>query len=209
MKLKVHAQDGKQVGEVELSDAMFGGRVNTALLHQVLTMYAANQRQGTAKAKGRSEVSGGGAKPFKQKGTGNARAGSNTSPVWVRGSKAFGPRPRDYWARIPRSMRLLALQNAVAARAQESRLMVVDGLKCDPAKTKTMASMVKALSLDGVRTLLVTDGLDQTVFRCGRNIKNLSIVPFSALNAALVVNSDTLVLAAKGLVGRLEEAVSK
>jgi len=208
MKLKLYSQDGKQTGTVDLSDAVFGGKVNEALLHQVVTMYAANSRQGTAKAKGRSEVSGGGAKPFRQKGTGRARAGSNTSPIWVRGGKAFGPQPRDYWRRIPRKMRVLALRYALSARAQDERMMVLESISCEPAKTKTVAAVLNSLELGEKRSLLVTDGADQTLFRCGRNVKNLQIVPLAQLNAAEVVRSDRVILGNKELVGKLEEAVT-
>ncbi len=208
MNVKVFSQDGKQVGTVEFSDAVFGGEVNTALLHQVLAMYDANQRQGTSRAKTRSEVSGGGTKPWRQKGTGRARSGSNTSPVWVRGAKAHGPKPRSYWSRIPRAMRVLALRHALSARAREEGMVVVDGVNCEPAKTRTVAAMLKALPLSGARCLLVTDGSDQTMYRCGRNIRNVQVVPVSGLNAAMVLKSDTVVLCKKELVGKLEEAVT-
>lgn len=208
MELKVYTQDGKQAGTVELSDAVFGGTINQALVHQVVTMYAANGRQGTSKAKGRSEVSGGGAKPFRQKGTGRARAGSNTSPVWVRGGKAFGPQPRSYRCRIPKTMRVLALRHALSSRAQGERMLVLESLRCEPAKTKTIASVLQSLQLSGARSLLVVDGADETLCRCGRNIPNLSIVPVAFLNAAEVLKSDNVILGNKELVGKLEEAVT-
>lgn len=208
MKLKVYTQDGKQSGTVDLSDKVFGGEINGALLHQVVTMYASNRRQGTSKAKGRSEVMGGGAKPFRQKGTGRARAGSNTSPVWVRGGKAFGPKPRDYMRRIPRALRVQALRHALSSRAQDERMVVLEKVACEPAKTKTIATMLGSLELAKGRNLLVTDGVDQELYRCGRNIRDLDIVPLSFLNAAEVLRSDNVILSNKELVGKLEEAVT-
>ena len=209
MKIKVFAQDGKQTGTAELSDDLFGGPVNTPLLHQVVTMYAANRRQGTAKAKGRAEVSGGGTKPWRQKGTGHARSGSNTSPIWVRGGKTFGPVPRDYYSRIPHGVRVLALRHALSSRVQAERVVVVESVSCEPAKTKTVATMLRALPLAAGRILLVTDGLDRMLYRCGRNIRDLSILPLSQLNAAEVLRSSTVVLSAKALVGKLEQAVAQ
>jgi large subunit ribosomal protein L4 len=208
MKLKVYSQDGKEKGTVELSKDLFGGKVNTVLLHDVVTAYAANQRQGTAKSKGRAEVSGGGHKPFRQKGTGNARAGSNTSPVWVRGGKAFGPDPRSYYTRIPQKVRTLALRHALSSRVQDSRVLVVDGIACEPLKTKTVVQMLGALSLGVGRSLIVTDGVDQALYRCGRNIRNLSIIPLSALNAAVVLRNDNIILKTKEIVSKLESAVA-
>ncbi len=208
MKLKMFTQDGKESGAVEVSDSVFGGKVNSALLHQVATMYAANQRQGTSQSRTRAEVSGGGAKPFRQKGTGRARAGSNASPVWVRGGTAFGPEPRNYRRRIPRGMRMLALRHALSSRAQEERMVVVESIACEPAKTKTVAKMIDSLPLNDARVLLVTDGMDATLQRCGRNIKNLSVVPLSFLNAAEVLKSDNVVLASKDLASKLEDVVT-
>jgi large subunit ribosomal protein L4 len=208
MKLKVYSQDGSQLADTELSDELFGGTVNHGLLHQVIKSYQANQRQGTAKAKGRSEVSGGGKKPFKQKGTGRARAGSNTSPLWVRGGKAFGPQPRDYGVRIPKKMRRAALKSALADRAQNDKIMVVDSIVCQKPQTKAIAALLKAMNIEGKRALLVTDMGNDNVFLSARNIRDVRIVQVTSLNALDVVNSENVVLADKNLVKKLEEAVT-
>ena len=207
MKLKIYGQDGKQKGTVELSDRVFGGRVDAGLLHTVVTAMAANRRQGTAKTKGRAEVRGGGKKPWRQKGTGHARAGSNASPVWVRGGKAFGPAPRSYRTRIPRKMRVAALKGALSSRAQADRMVVVDDISCDPPKTKTVATMLRSLPLERGRSLIVTDGVKRNLYQCGRNIRDLTIMPLGMLNAATVVGSENVILCTKDLVGKLEEAV--
>ena len=208
MKIKVFSQDGKQIGETELSDDLFSIEVNEGLLHQVVVSYAANKRQGTAKTKTRVEVSGGGRKPFKQKGTGRARAGSNTSPLWVRGSKAFGPQPRSYASTIPRKLRKAALRSALADRAQNEKLIVVDSVQCAEIKTKTIAQMLHALSLSGRRNLLVITGEDRNLYLSGRNIKNLEVLPVSQLNAASIVRNDTVILGTSELVQKIEEAVT-
>jgi large subunit ribosomal protein L4 len=208
MKLKVYSQEGKQLADTDLSDELFGGEVNTGLLYQVIKSYQANQRQGTAKAKGRSEVSGGGRKPFKQKGTGRARAGSNTSPIWVRGGKAFGPEPRDYSVHIPKKMRRAALKSALSSRAQNDKIVVIESIACEKPRTKLIADLLKALQLQSGRALLITDGGNENVFLSARNLRDLRVVPVSSLNALDIANSDNVVLADKSLVKKLEEAVA-
>jgi large subunit ribosomal protein L4 len=209
MKLKVYTTDGKQTGAVDVSDEIFGGEVNSHLLHQIVKSYLANKRQGTSKTKTRDEVSGGGRKPWKQKGTGRARSGSNTSPVWVRGGKAHGPVPRSYYSVIPQSMRRIALQQALTERIKGEKVLVVDALSCNPAKTKTMATILKALPLTGVRNLILTDGVKEDVFRSGRNIPNVRIIPVATLNALDVLSSDNIILGARDLAGKLEQAVAR
>ena len=153
MKAKVFSQDGKLTGEMELSDGVFGVDVNEHLMYLVVKSLRANKRQGTSKTKSRDEVSGGGKKPWKQKHTGNARAGSNTSPLWVRGGKAHGPVPRDYYTTIPKALRHSALKSALSCRAKEEKVIVVDKISCDAPKTKVIAGMLSALSLAEKRNL--------------------------------------------------------
>ena len=209
MKAKVYTQDGKVKGEVDLADGVFNTDVNTHVLYLVIKSYRANQRQGTAKTKGRSEVSGGGRKPWKQKHTGNARAGSNTSPVWKRGGKAFGPQPRDYYAKIPVTLRKIAMTSALSSRARDEKILVIDKIAMDAPKTKTVASMLSALSLLGKRTLLVIDGANKNVYLSGRNIKNCSVKPVSEINALDVMNNETVVFGAEELLGKIQEAVAR
>jgi large subunit ribosomal protein L4 len=208
MKLKVYSQEGKQLADTDLSDELFGGEINTGLLHQVIKSYLGNLRQGTAKAKGRSEVSGGGRKPFKQKGTGRARAGSNTSPLWVRGGKAFGPDPRDHGVRIPKKLRRSALKLALSDRAQNDKILVIDAMECNKPHTQAIAKLLKCIELQGRRSLLVTDGTNENVYLSGRNIRDVKVVTISSLNALDVVSSDNIVLVDSNLVKKLEEAVT-
>lgn len=207
MKLKVYTQDGKANGDVEVSDSVFGGEVNVHFLHQVIKSYRANRRQGTAKTKSRHEVSGGGKKPWKQKGTGRARAGSNTSPVWVRGGKAFGPVPRDYRNTIPRTLRRQALCQALSARIKEDKVLVLDSLSCESPKTRPVVLMLKALSIEGKRNLILTDGPNKNFLLSGRNIPDLRILEASKLNAYDVLESENIVLGSRSIAAKLESAV--
>jgi large subunit ribosomal protein L4 len=207
MKAKVFSEDGKEKGEMDLADGVFNVEVNEHLMYLVVKALRANKRQGTSKTKSRDEVSGGGKKPWKQKHTGNARAGSNTSPIWVRGGKAHGPVPRDYYSTIPRAMRINALKSALSCRAKEEKILVIDGINTPEPKTKTIASMISALSLDKTRSLLVVDPANKNVYLSGRNIKNLKVRPVSEINALDILNSENIIFGAQELVRKVEEAV--
>ncbi|MBN1576404.1 MAG: 50S ribosomal protein L4 [Chitinispirillaceae bacterium] len=208
MKAKVYLQDGTVKGEMELPESVFGAEVNEVLLHQVITQYLANQRQGAAKTKGRSEVSGGGKKPWRQKGTGRARAGSNTSPIWVRGGKAFGPDPRSYTTVIPRKMRKIALVSALSSRAKENKVIVVEKISCEQPKTKSMVSMMKALSVQGKKNLLVIDADAKNVYLSGRNIRDVDIKPVQELCAYDVVHNENIIFGNERLIEKVQEAVT-
>jgi large subunit ribosomal protein L4 len=208
MKVKVFYQDGKVKGEIDLADGVFNTVVNEQVMYLVVKSYLANRRQGTAKTKGRSEVSGGGRKPWKQKHTGNARAGSNTSPVWVRGGKAFGPTPRNYYGAIPKALRKIALTSALSSRAKEERIAVVSSIACDAPKTKVIASLLEALSLGGRRVLLVIDPASTNVYLSSRNIRDVTVKPVSELNAYDVLNNDALVFGSEEIVKKIEEAAA-
>lgn len=207
MKTKVFSQDGTVAGEMDLADSVFGVDINEHLMFLVVKSLRANQRQGTSKTKKRDEVSGGGKKPWKQKHTGNARAGSNTSPIWVRGSKAHGPKPRDYYTSIPKAMRRNALKSALSCRAKEEKIIVVNKISCDAPKTKMITGMLSALSLADKRNLLLIEGGWKNVYLSGRNVKNLNIRPVSEINAYDVLNNDTIIFGGQELVKKVEEAV--
>jgi large subunit ribosomal protein L4 len=209
MKTKVYTQDGTPKGEMDLPDEVFGADINEHLLYLVVKAYQANQRQGTAKTKGRSEVSGSGSKPWRQKGTGRARSGRNTSPVWVRGGKAFGSIPRDYGSTIPRKMRRKALRCALSSRARDEKVFVIDSLSMEEPKTKSIAALLKALSVADTRTLLVTDGDARNVFLSGRNVKNLNVKAVDDMNALDVLNNENIIFGAEGLVDKVKEAVTQ
>lgn len=208
MKAKLFQQNGQLKGEIDLPQAAFGVDINEHLLHQVVKTYLSNERQGTAKTKGRSEVSGGGKKPWKQKGTGRARAGSNTSPIWVRGGKAHGPVPRDYYSAIPRKMRKLALASALTSRANDEKIIVIDSIACEEPKTKTIAGMLKSLSLNDKKNLLIITGDNTNVYLAARNIKNLQIRPVNELNALDILHSENIIFGGESLVVKMEEAVA-
>ncbi|HON10453.1 MAG TPA: 50S ribosomal protein L4 [Chitinispirillaceae bacterium] len=208
MKAKLYQQDGTVKGQIDLPEDVFGAQVNESLLHQVITQFLANQRQGTAKTKSRAEVSGGGRKPWRQKGTGRARAGSNTSPVWVRGGKAHGPEPRDYYSEIPKKMRRLALASALSSRAKDEKVMVVESISCETPKTRTIADLLKALSVSGQKNLLIIDKEGRNVFLSGRNIRDLEIRPVSEINAYDVLTNENIIFADERLIGKVQEAVA-
>jgi len=209
MKVKIYSIDGKDVGEIDLADNVFGADVNEHLLWEVIKSLRANQRQGTAKTKTRAEVSGGGKKPWKQKHTGNARAGSNTSPLWVRGGKAHGPKPRDYVTNIPKILRTKALISALSSRAKEGKIVVIDKVGIEAPKTKFIVGMLKALSVLDKRNLLIVDPADKNVYLSGRNVKNLHIRPVNEINALDIINNENVIFGEQGLVKKVEEAVTR
>jgi large subunit ribosomal protein L4 len=208
MKIKVYLQDGSEKGDIEVSESVFGAEINEKLLHQVISQYLANQRQGTAKAKGRSEVSGGGKKPWRQKGTGRARAGSNTSPLWVRGGKAFGPEPRSYTSTIPKKMKKLALVSALSSRAKDEKVIVVEKIDCAEPKTRVIDQMLKSLSVSGNKNLLIIDKNDSSIYLSTRNLKNVSVTPVNELNAYDVLNHENIIFGTEALIEKVQEAVS-
>jgi len=209
MKTKVFQQNGSVKGEIELPADVFNAEVNEPLLHQVITQYLANQRQGTAKTKGRSEVSGGGRKPWRQKGTGRARAGSNTSPIWARGGKAFGPDPRNYFSNIPRKLRKLALVSALSSRAGSEKIIIIDSIACEIPKTKTMVQLFKDLAVEGKKNLLIIENEEKNIYLSARNIKNIDIRPVQELTAYDVMRNENIIFGNEKLIAKVQEAVAK
>jgi large subunit ribosomal protein L4 len=210
MKAKLYQQNGTAKGDIDLPDSVFAAEVNEGVLHQVIKSYQANLRQGTAKTKGRSEVSGGGRKPWRQKGTGRARAGSNTSPVWARGGKAFGPVPRDYYTVIPRKLKKLALVSALSSRAADEKVVVVDAIDCAEPKTKAIVTMLEGMNIAGQKNLLIIDNEGvKNLYLSGRNIRDLDIRPVAEINALDIISSENIIFGGESLIGKVEEAVSK
>ena len=209
MNAKLFTQDGKEKGTVELPDEIFGVEVNNALLHLVIKSFLANQRQGTAKTKGRKEVSGGGKKPFRQKGTGRARAGSNTSPVWVRGGKAFGPVPRNYGGTIPKKMRRAALCSALTSRAKDERILIIEQVSLEEPKTKKINNLLKVLSILDKKNLFIIGENDRNIFLSSRNIKNVQIKPVKEINAYDVLKNENIVFSAENLIEKVKEVIKK
>lgn len=209
MKAKVFTQDGKEKGTVELPEEIFGVEVNNTLMHLVIKSYLANQRQGTSKTKSRTEVSGGGRKPFRQKGTGRARAGSNTSPIWVRGGKAFGATPRNYGGTIPIRMRRAALCSALSSRAKDERVLIIEQMSLKEPKTKRVNDLLNELSILDKRNLLIIGENDRNIFLSGRNIKNVQIKLVKEINAYDVLKNENIVFSAENLIEKVKEVVKK
>jgi large subunit ribosomal protein L4 len=176
MQVDVYKIDGTVTGEkIALDPGIFEVKPNDHAIYQVVRSIQANKRQGTHKVKPRNEVRGGGKKPFKQKKTGRARAGTTRSPLWVGGGSIFGPMPHDYVVKLPAKVRKLARKSALSYKAQDQAVMVVEDFNFDAPKTKSMASILKALSLDKKKTLLLTPKTEQQILKSGRNIPTLNV----------------------------------
>lgn len=208
MDAKLYASDGSEKGTASLPDDLFAQPVNEHLLWLSVKRHLGNQRQGTAKVKTRGEVSGGGRKPWRQKGTGRARAGSNTSPLWPGGGRAFGPKPRDYRTDLPAKQRRAALASALSLRAGENAVVVVESLAFDAPKTKTMAEVLKRAGLDGRRTLLVLDQPDPNLIKSCRNIANLRTTMAHQLNPYELLEAESVMITSGGLT-RVQEVFGK
>jgi len=194
MNAKIYAKDGTEKGVAPLPEELFGQQVNEHLLWLSVKRYLGNQRQGTAKVKTRGEVSGGGRKPFKQKGTGRARQGSNTSPLMPGGGRAFGPRPRDYRTDMPKRQRRQALISALSLKAGASAVSVIEPLAFEAPKTKLMAEILDRLGLSDKRTLLVLDQANETVVKSCRNLRNLRTTLAHQVHPYDLLECDALLL---------------
>ncbi len=174
LSTSLYDSEGKKVGKVDLDKAIFGGKVNTALLRQAMQMYASNKRSGCASTKTRKDVRGGGKKPWRQKGTGRARASTIRSPIWKGGGVVFGPHPRDYSYKLPKKIRTLAVISALNTKLNNNQLVVMKEIKLDQPKTKKVASILSKLkALD--RPLIISDDSDSNLIRASRNIPGLAI----------------------------------
>ncbi len=208
MDAKIYGLDGAEKGVAILPDELFGQQVNEHLLWLSVKRHLGNQRQGTAKVKARGEVSGGGRKPFRQKGTGRARQGSNTSPLMPGGGRAFGPKPRDYRTEMPRQQRRQALVAALSLRAGENAVSVIEPLAFTEARTRQMAEVLKRLGLHEKRILLVLDQANEAVVKSCRNLRNLRTTLAHQVNAYELLNCDTVLLTQPGLE-RMKEVFVK
>ena len=200
--VSVYNMEGKEVGTMELSDAVFGVDVNEHLVHMAVVAQLANKRQGTQKAKTRSEVSGGGRKPWRQKGTGHARQGSTRAPQWTGGGVVFAPTPRDYSIRLNRKEKRLALKSALTSRVQEQKFIVLDELKFDEIKTKKMQAVLDALNVN--RALVVLNENDQNVVKSARNIENVQTALTNTINVYDILKYNTVIVT-KAAVATIEE----
>ncbi|MFD1021206.1 50S ribosomal protein L4 [Thalassobacillus hwangdonensis] len=192
-KVALLNQSGSKVGDVELNDAVFGIEPNTHVLHEAVVMQRASLRQGTHKVKNRSEVRGGGRKPWRQKGTGRARQGSIRSPQWVGGGTVFGPTPRSYSYKLPKKVRRLALRSALSSKVNDENLIVLESLSLDAPKTKEVVSLLNALDVNS-KVLIVTADEDVNVTRSSNNIKTAKTVSVEQMNVMDLLSHDKLIL---------------
>ena len=191
-KANLYDMAGKQIGEIELSEAIFGIEPNQAVVHEAVKNHLGNCRQGTQSALTRAEVSGGGKKPWRQKGTGHARQGSTRAPQWTHGGIVFAPKPRSYRASLNKKARRLALKSALSAKAAAGNVLVVDGLRLDEVKTKTMQGFLNAL--EAGKPMVVTCDVDKNVVLSGRNIPGVVITTAKVLSVYDIVNAKQLVI---------------
>ena len=200
--VSVYNIEGKEVGSIELNDAVFGVEVNEHLVHMAVVSQLANKRQGTQKAKTRSEVSGGGRKPWRQKGTGHARQGSTRSPQWTGGGVVFAPKPRDYSFKMNKKEKRAALCSALSSKVAESQIIVLDEFKLDEIKTKKFVEVMN--NLKASKALVVLEGENKNVVLSGRNIPTVKVTATNEINTYDVLKYETLVVT-KAAVEKLEE----
>ncbi len=198
----VYNMEGKEVGTIELNDAVFGVEINEHLVHMAVVQHLANKRQGTQKAKTRSEVSGGGRKPWRQKGTGHARQGSTRAPQWTGGGVVFAPVPRDYSFKLNKKEKRAALKSALTDKVQNSNLVVVDELKFDEIKTKNFVKVMNNLNIQ--KGLVVTENNDANVIMSARNIKGVDTAQVNTINVYDIMKAKKVVLT-KAAVAKIEE----
>lgn len=203
----VYDMNGKKVSETELNDKVFGITPNEAVMHAMVVNYLANQRQGTQSTLTRTEVSGGGRKPYRQKGTGHARQGSIRAPQWYHGGVALGPKPRSYRYSLNKKVRRLAMLSAFSQKVLDQNLVVIDNLAVEGFKTKTIVNMLKGLEISG-KALIVTQEADKQVYKSAANIPGVKASAVNTLNVYDILNYDKFIVS-KGAVAKIEEVYAK
>ena len=203
LKTNVYDMSGKLVGEIELSEAVFGITPNESVVHDVVKNHLANKRQGTQSALTRAEVSGGGRKPWRQKGTGRARQGSTRAPQWTHGGIVFAPKPRDYSYTLNKKVKRLAMKSVLSAKAQEENLVVIDAIKMDEIKTKSFKNFLKAVNAD-CKALVVTAENDAIVVKSAANIPGILVTFANLINVYDILNAQKLVVD-KAALAKIEE----
>jgi len=202
-KVDVYNIDGEVVGQLELNDEIFGVEVNPSLLHMVVVNQLANKRQGTQSTKTRSEVRGGGRKPWRQKGTGRARQGSIRAPQWIKGGIALGPKPRSYRYTLPKKVRRLALKSALSSKVESNKLIVLEDLKFDQIKTKQMVKVLKNLKLNN-NALIVMENKNENVEKSARNIPGIKTALVNTINVYDILKYENFIIT-KDAVRKVEE----
>ncbi|UMZ75394.1 50S ribosomal protein L4 [Natranaerofaba carboxydovora] len=202
-KVALYNKEGEEVGDINLVDEIFAAEIKEDVMHDVVNMQLASKRRGTASAKKRGEVRGGGRKPYRQKGTGRARAGTTRSPLWVGGSVIFGPKPRDYSYKLPKKVKRKALKSALSAKLRDGELVVVDSFELDQPKTKEVVGLLENLKVNK-KAMLVTKGSDKNVYKSSRNIPGVRSIEADNINVYDILKYDHLILT-KDAVNRIEE----
>ena len=202
-KVALYNMEGSQIGDIELNESVFGAKVNETAIHTVVKNYLANQRQGTQSTKTRSEVRGGGIKPWRQKGTGRARQGSIRATQWIKGGIALGPKPRDYRYSVNKKLKAIAIKSALSAKVNEGAFIVVDDIKLDEIKTKNVVKMLDALKVES-KALIVTNEKNDNVVRSAKNIQGVATTFMGSLNVYDVLKYDVMVIT-KDAVSKIEE----
>ena len=205
--MKVVNMAGKEVGTIELSEKVFGRKVNEAVLHTAVRAYLMNQRQGTQSTLTRSEVSGGGRKPWKQKGTGHARQGSTRSPQWTHGGIALGPKPRSYRIDLSKGIKRAALFSALSSKVADNEMIVIDNITATEYKTKNMVGMLSAVGA-AKKTLVVLPEVNEFVIKSCANIEGVKTTQWNTINVYDILNCDTLIVA-QGAVAKIEEVYAR
>ena len=202
-KVALYNMEGSQIGDIELNESIFGCEVNVSVLHEVVKNYLANQRQGTQSTKTRSEVRGGGIKPWRQKGTGRARQGSIRATQWIKGGIALGPKPRDYRYSVNKKLKAIALKSALSAKVTESAFIVVDSIALDEIKTKKVSEMLAKLNVN-TSALIVTNEKNDNVVKSANNIQGVATTFMGSLNVYDILKYDVMEIT-KDAVSKLEE----
>jgi large subunit ribosomal protein L4 len=208
MNVQAYTTTGQKADQVDLNESVFSVEPNAHLVYQAVRIHLGNRRQGTSKTKERSEVRGGGKKPWRQKGRGTARAGSSRSPLWVGGGTVFGPRPRNYRKSFPTKMRQLARKSAYSMKAADQQIMIVDDFTVNQPRTKEVAAILKALSLETTKTLLLVPAYDKNLWLAGRNIPTLEIRE-AALASTYDVLNNQMLLIQKSALPVIEQTFTK
>ena len=208
MKVDVYKIDGSKSGEqVDLSDSIYGIDPNDHVIYLAVKAHLANKRQGTSKAKERSEVRGGGKKPWRQKGRGGARAGTSRSPLWVGGGTIFGPKPRNYRQKLNKKVKVLARKSALSYKAKSNQIVIVEDFNFEVPKTKDFSNILESLNINGKKTLLLTNGTSANVFKAGRNIEKVNIIEAEKASTYDLLNNQVLLLQ-KGAVEQIEKTLN-
>ena len=202
-QVQVYNQEGRKTSKLELADSVFGIEPNADAMHLAVVSYLANQRQGTQSTLTRSEVSGGGAKPWRQKGTGRARQGSTRSPQWTHGGIALGPKPRKYKVELNKKVKRLAMKSALSTKVADEEMMVVNKIELESIKTKAIVEMLAKLKA-AKKTLIVTDGVDEVIYKSARNIEGVKVVTVNTLCVYDILNCDSFVVL-KDAAKKIEE----